>query len=90
MNERIVVREAQAADAEVLTGLSAELGYPSSPQAVADRLERVLADGEQCVLVACLPDGAAVGWIHVFVALRIESDPFAEIGGFVVSEDFRG
>jgi len=28
--------------------------------------------------------------MHVFLAFRVESDPFAEIGGFVVTEQHRG
>jgi ribosomal protein S18 acetylase RimI-like enzyme len=29
------------------------------------------------------------GWIHGIYSLRIESDPFVEIGGLVVDKDFR-
>ena len=31
-----------------------------------------------------------VGWVHVFGAARVESDPFAELGGLVVTEGWRG
>jgi GNAT superfamily N-acetyltransferase len=34
--------------------------------------------------------GPVVGWIHVFAAHRLESGPFAEIGGLVVGEEARG
>src|SRR6185369_4469418 len=29
------------------------------------------------------------GWIHGIYSLRVESDPFVEIGGLVVDKDFR-
>lgn len=31
-----------------------------------------------------------IGWMHPFVAHRIESDALAEIGGIVVSQKLRG
>jgi GNAT superfamily N-acetyltransferase len=40
------------------------------------------------VFVACTA-GKVVGWVHVFLALRVESDQFAELGGFVVSRKYR-
>jgi GNAT superfamily N-acetyltransferase len=30
-----------------------------------------------------------IGWIHGIYSLRVESDPFVEIGGLVVDKDFR-
>lgn len=30
-----------------------------------------------------------VGWVHGFYSLRVESDPFIEIGGLVVDENHR-
>lgn len=41
------------------------------------------------MLVACLEDGSVVGWIHVYIAMRVESNPFGELGGFVVEENHR-
>ncbi len=35
-------------------------------------------------------DKNVIGWIHVFIAVRIESETFAEIGGLVVKENIRG
>ena len=34
-------------------------------------------------------DKQILGWIHVFLARRIESEPFAELGGLVVAESYR-
>ncbi len=34
-------------------------------------------------------DGAIVGWLHAFLALRVGVEPFIEIGGLVVQEGNR-
>jgi GNAT superfamily N-acetyltransferase len=41
------------------------------------------------VLVAEDADGV-VGWIHGFVARRVEAEPFVEVGGLVVDDGRRG
>ncbi len=88
--EQIEIRNAVVDDAVQLAELSMQLGYPSLPQQLVTRLKLTLESTENIVLVACLPDGLVVGWIHVFFAHRIESDPFAELGGFIVAEQYRG
>ncbi len=42
------------------------------------------------MFVAENADGQVVGWVHVFEAVRVESDGFAEIGGLVVAQNWRG
>jgi GNAT superfamily N-acetyltransferase len=69
--------------------LSGQLGYPSTEQDLVDRLAWVLQRDDHLVLVA-QKDGRVVGWLHAFVALRIESPAFAEIGGLVVAQSERG
>ena len=34
-------------------------------------------------------DGLIKGWVHVFIANRVASSPFLEIGGLAVSSEFR-
>jgi GNAT superfamily N-acetyltransferase len=41
------------------------------------------------VFVACVGD-AVVGWVDVAITLRLQSQPFALIGGLVVKEGLRG
>lgn len=84
------IRHAVSEDSAALAELSAELGYPSSAEQTASRLVAILSSDEHLVLVAGLADGSVIGWVHVFLALRVESDPFAELGGFVVTEQYRG
>ena len=85
----IDIRSATTDDATALAELSTQLGYPTSTLQSEDRLRTILNSDEQVVLVACLTDGSVVGWVHVFLAHRIESDSFAELGGFVVAEQHR-
>ena len=56
---------------------------------MATRLEELLADPKHIVYVA-EEAGTVVGWIHGFYTLRVETDPFVEIGGLVVDERQRG
>ncbi len=84
------IRTAKLADAPVLADLSNQLGYPTSSIKVHDRLIRNLESKEHVILVACLSDQLVVGWIHAFITYRIESGSFAELGGFVVDEKYRG
>lgn len=89
MTEPFEIRNATLADADSMAELSEQLGYPSLVQQIIKRLSRILRSREHLVLVASLPDGLVAGWIHVYVALRVESDPFAELGGFIVAEGLR-
>ncbi len=86
--ESIVIRLAKAEDAAAIAGLSKQLGYPATAEQSKSRLEAVIGSNEHAVFTAC-DGGEVVGWVHVFLALRVESDPFAELGGFVVSASHR-
>lgn len=83
------VREAGVADSAAIAQLSAALGYESQPAAVArDRLEKVLLC-EHDVVWLCEGEGEALGWLHVFLARRVASADFLEIGGIAVAADTR-
>ena len=85
---RVRVRPASPADAEALAGLCDELGYPSSTAQVRDRL-RLLDDPERTLLVA-EAEGSLAGFIDVHVQRVVEADPYAEVGGLVVTVGHRG
>lgn len=85
-----LVRCARPGDGPVLAALSVELGYPATAAEVARRLDPLLASPEHEVLVAEDAAGRVVGWIHAFVSRRLESEPFAELGGLVVAAAHRG
>lgn len=86
----LTIRAAVENDAASVALLSAELGYPASTEETKGRLTPLLASDRNAVFVAQSSDGLVVGWIHVFVARRVESGPFAELGGFVVRDGYRG
>ena len=85
---RVRIRPASPADAEDLTRLCGQLGYPSTTAQVRDRL-RLLADPERTLLVAEAEDDL-VGFIDVHVQRVVEADPYAEVGGLVVRAGHRG
>lgn len=84
-----MIRQGIASDAAALAALAGELGYPSTPRAMAERLAPLLGDPDQQVLVY-ERGGAVVAWIHVAAVRSLESGPFVEIRGLVVTETERG
>lgn len=80
----VSVRAALIEDASRIAQLSAQLGYPASPEDVERRLRLTAQSPENVVYVAALQDGQVIGWLHAFVYRTIESDSRAEIGGLVV------
>lgn len=79
------IRPARLEDVGALTELSEELGYTVHPQTLKARLKRMLDDLETQVLVAELPGGEVVGWVHVYLVCTVESELYAEIGGLVMA-----
>ena len=90
MTTQIYLRKPDTGDEEALAVLCDELGYPSSAQEIVERLSHFLDREDHFVLVATDNSDTVVGWIHAFLAHRVETDAFAEIGGMVVSEEHRG
>jgi len=85
----LTIRDAAAADAEAIAALLTQLGYPSEPEAVETRLERLRVVGDR-VVVADL-DAAVVGLAHLQVSPGIERDrPAARVGALIVDEAQRG
>ncbi|MEM6784046.1 MAG: GNAT family N-acetyltransferase [Bacteroidota bacterium] len=85
----MTVRPATLHDAQALAALSGQLGYPSSEARLRVRLTSILYAEDHAVFVADDAQGHVLGWIHVCEVRRLESDPFAEIGGLVVHEAHR-
>jgi len=71
------VRAATVDDSLALASLADQLGYAASVHEVESRLRGLEAAPEHRVLVACLEGGPLIGCIHVFISLRVESEPFA-------------
>jgi predicted N-acetyltransferase YhbS len=85
----IQIRPADTHDSTEIAKLSGELGYPSRVEDLINRLNLILQKDDHMVLAAEV-DGKVVGWVHVFVAFRVESPAFSEIGGLVVTHTERG
>ena len=86
--EKVTIRNAELGDISILTKLCTELGYPANDNQISNRLKKLLKSSSDSVIVA-VEKTEVVGWIHVFISLRLESDPFAEIGGLVISSEHR-
>src|SRR2546421_3475948 len=85
----LTVRDAQAADAPAIAVLLHQLGYPTEPAAVEQRLERLRIVGDRVVVADV--DGTAVGLAHLQVTPALERDrPAGKIGALVVDDAHRG
>ena len=73
-------------DEAALAELAGQLGYPALPEQIARRLAALGDSQADFVLVAADGAGRPIGWVHAFMALRLESDAFGELGGMVVAE----
>lgn len=85
---KITIRKVELGDLANLTILCKELGYPAREDQVLKRLKKLLKSSSEAVRVAA-EKTEVIGWIHVFISFRLESDPFPEIGGLVVSSKYR-
>lgn len=83
------VRPARPGDAEALAGLATQLGYPSSPGELTERLPHVLEAANAAVLVATDAADRPVGWLHVELKHSLVAPPAAQVMGLVVDEAFR-
>lgn len=92
MNNDVIkydLRHAGWDDTEYIAMLSDQLGYVSTPEKMRHRLSGIFDNKDHCIFVA-VHKIRIVGWIHGFRTLRVESDPFVEIGGLVVDVEYRG
>ncbi len=69
--------------------LATQLGYPSSPRQVEERMNTLLDDPKH-LIIAAVSGGRVVGWAHAYVCCLVESDAYVELGGLVVDESHRG
>ncbi|MBK9071799.1 MAG: GNAT family N-acetyltransferase [Myxococcales bacterium] len=84
----VKVRPMRIEDVSRVSELSAELGYPVAVEVLERRFARIVENAAQALFVAAI-DGRVAGWIHIHPQWLLESEPYAEIGGLVVSKDAR-
>lgn len=85
---KLLLRKAVPDDYERMAELAKELGYKPSNPNMRNKLVATLNNGDNFVFVA-VDSEKVIGWIHGFYAIRIQSDSFIEIGGLVVSTEYR-
>ena len=88
--QSVVIRAARVEDIAAISALCTQLGYPSSPEQIGERLDAILADSEHIVLVAERATGEVIGWVQIHVRKLIVVDRHAEIVGLVVAKAHRG
>jgi GNAT superfamily N-acetyltransferase len=84
----VIIKEISMEDSPAINHLSNQLGYSISIEDTQNQINKILELRDHLALVAMV-ETTAIGWIHAFIALRIETKPFVEIGGLVVDENFR-
>ncbi len=85
----VTIGEMRPEHAEAVSRLALELGYPRSPAQVREWMEELrCAPREQAAFVALLANEIA-GWIEISIERRLQSPPFAFIGGLVVKNGSR-
>ena len=89
MMDTTLLRVAEVADAEAIALLSTELGYPTDPKIMAERLSRILLNPGHHLIVAVQAPSEITGWIHGFLTTLVESDDRVEIGGLIVAQKFQ-
>lgn len=82
------IRPIRPDDAEPVAELAEQLGYPRTVAAVRAWIESSHNGNTAAAFVACRA-GEVIGWIEVSIQHRLQSDPFALIGGLVVRESAR-
>jgi len=81
-------RNLKIEDSEAITSLSQQLGYPGTKSETEARISSLLIHPDHCAFVAVM-EQTIIGWIHGLCTIRLESEPFVEIGGLVVDENYR-
>lgn len=89
MSGSVYIRHASIKDAAQIAVLSEELGYPTTVKDTISNLTAIDKSNYDVAYVAVAGE-LVVGWIHVLYSIRLESGPFCEIGGLVVSKTLQG
>lgn len=83
------IRVASIDDCAGINSVSKYLGYTEiSYDECNDKLQHLLQSETDKIYVAVCK-GVIIGWLHLFLACRLASPDFYEIGGLVVNPEFR-
>jgi GNAT superfamily N-acetyltransferase len=87
-NVELTIRRIELPDAEAVSQLSAELGYPVPVAEMEARIRNLAFLPDHAVYVGCQGD-TVVGWIDVGIVHHLQAEACGEIGGLVVSHACR-
>lgn len=65
------------------------MGYNATKAETIKRIENIISKEDHFARTAMI-ENKIVGWIHAFVSIHPESNPFVEVGGLIVEKNFRG
>ena len=84
------IRPMASRDAEAVADLATQLGYPTSEEEAATRIEAILARPEEHAAFVAVDDGdRPIGWAHVELVHPLTHDKGANLAGLVVDEAHR-
>jgi GNAT superfamily N-acetyltransferase len=86
---QIEVREMTTGDAQSVSLLSQQLGYPLSHQQTLQNINAIVKSRDHTAFVAVVENKVA-GWIGAAQTMMIEVMPHCEINGLVIDEHYRG
>lgn len=89
-SDDVAIRPMQAADIAVVKGLCHDLGYSPSPNQITERLTLMTASPEHHLLVAVIPDGTVLGFLHAFIKRMLEDAPQAQVQAIATVAEARG
>lgn len=84
----MTLRPALESDAETMSVLSGQLGYPTTPEEMAARLKRISTMPDHLCAVAEIK-GKVAGWIHVHILQTVESPFRVQIASMVTDAAHR-
>jgi GNAT superfamily N-acetyltransferase len=85
----MTLRKAKLSDWSGIHNVANHLGYTKLTEIEIQRqIDPLIRSDEQLILV-CEQNDQVYGWIHVLIARRVASLPFAEIVGLVVDPEHR-
>jgi GNAT superfamily N-acetyltransferase len=83
------IRGMEPADAEEVSQLVAQLGYERSPAEIREWIGALCGEHRQQAAFVAVLEGEILGWIEISIERRLQSPPFALIGGLVVKNGMR-
>ena len=85
----VSIRPIEKQDAADVAILIEQLGYRRDQADVTQWIEAIKSRGEEQIAFVACADRQVIGWIEVCIEHRLQSPPYALIGGLVVKDGYR-